>query len=116
MTCPAAAGLILERRNARRTLKQTGRKTVNLFQQRAQWPHTVQDITKSLDGVWGVVGATGSNGNLYRLERSLQPPTTYKITEYKGDDESAILSESNFDGEQRDEAVKQFARAIGFDV
>lgn len=102
--------------NARRTLKQTGRNTVNLFQQRAQWPHTVQDITKSLDGVWGVVGATGSNGNLYRLERSLQPPTTYKITEYKGDDESAILSESNFDGEQRDEAVKQFARAIGFDV
>jgi len=87
-----------------------------MFQQRAQWPHTLSDIVKSLDGVWGVVGATGPNGNLYRLERSLQPPTTYKMTEYKGEDESAIIEEANFDGPQRDEAVNKFARAIGFDV
>lgn len=89
---------------------------MELFQQRAQWPHTINDITKSLDGVWGVVGATGSNGNLYRLERSLEPPTTYKITEYKGEDESDIVAENQFAAEQRDDAVKQFARAIGFDV
>lgn len=89
---------------------------MELFQQRAQWPHTVGDITKSLDGVWGVVGATDSNGNLHRLERSLKPPTTYKITEYKGEDESAIEKETHFEEPQRDEAVKQFAKSIGFAV
>ena len=89
---------------------------MELFQQRAQWPHTIGDITKSLDGVWGVVGATDSNGNLHRLERSLKPPTTYKITEYKGEDESAIVAETHFEEAQRDDAVKQFAKSIGFAV
>jgi hypothetical protein len=87
-----------------------------MFSIRAQWPHTVDDIVKALDGVWGVVGATGNNGNLFRLERSLNEPTTYKITEYRGEDESDIAAQLDFEGSQKDEAVKQFARSIGFDV
>lgn len=85
---------------------------------RAQWPHTVDDIVKALDGVWGVVGATGNNGNLYRLERSLKPPTTYTFTEYRGEDEADVISQKTFEnGEQdRDAAIKEFARAIGFEV
>ncbi len=87
-----------------------------MFITRAQWPHTIEDIVKSLDGVWGVVGATGPNGNLYRLERSLTPPTSYKLTEYNGEDEAAIVSQKDFSGDERDDAVKQFAQHIGFSV
>ncbi|MBK7838912.1 MAG: hypothetical protein IPJ49_14785 [Candidatus Obscuribacter sp.] len=54
---------------------------------RAQWPHTVDDIVKALDGVWGLCGAHGTNGNLYRLERSLHEPVIYTLTEYRGEDE-----------------------------
>jgi len=63
-----------------------------------------------------VVGATGNNGNLFRLERSMKPPTTYTLTEYKGDDESAVLSQNVFDESSRGEAINTFARAIGFEV
>ncbi len=57
---------------------------------RAQWPHTIDDIVKALDGVWGVVGATSESGTLYRLERTLKEPTVYTLTEYVGSDETAI--------------------------
>ena len=83
---------------------------------RPQWPHTVEDITKSLEGVWGLVGATGTNGNLFRLERSLHEPLTYTLTEYKGNEEADIIRRDTFQPEARDEAIKQFAKAIGFTV
>ncbi len=83
---------------------------------RPQWPHTVEDILKSLDGVWGLVGAEGENGNLYRLERSLHEPLTYTITEYRGKEESDILQKETFDAAAKDQAVKAFAKAIGFTV
>jgi hypothetical protein len=81
---------------------------------RAQWPHTVDDIRKSLDGVWGLVGATGENGNLYRLERSLTEPTTYRLTEYKGGDEEIVLNTQSYEAAQKAEAVKVFAQHLGF--
>ncbi len=83
---------------------------------RAQWPHSMDDINKSLDGVWGLVGATGVNGNLHRLERSLHEPIVFIVTEYNGADEGDIKEKLTFSPEQRDEAVARFARAIGFDV
>lgn len=83
---------------------------------RPQWPHTVEDILKSLDGVWGLVGAEGENGNLYRLERSLHEPLIYTITEYRGKEESDILQKQTFDATAKDDAVKAFAKAIGFTV
>ncbi len=82
---------------------------------RAQWPHTVEDIERSLDGVWGLVGATGTNGNLYRLERSLFEPVQFTVTEYNGSDESDIKEKRTFAGPQRQQAIQQFARAIGFE-
>jgi len=81
---------------------------------RAQWPHTVDDIRKSLDGVWGLVGATGENGNLFRLERSLKEPAAYKLTEYKGSDEEVVLSSKVYEAAQKEEAVKDFALYLGF--
>ena len=81
---------------------------------RPQWPHTVEDIRKSLDGIWGLVGATGTNGNLLRLERSLHQPLTYTITEYEGNDESKIVRKQTYAGDKKEEAVDDFARAIGF--
>jgi hypothetical protein len=83
---------------------------------RAQWPHTVEDILKSLDGVWGLVGATGENGNLYRLERSLHEPLVYTLSEYRGNEESEILKKETFDASAKDAAVKAFAKALGFTV
>jgi len=83
---------------------------------RAQWPHTIDDITKSLDGVWGVVGATSESGTLYRLERTLKEPTVYTLTEYVGTDENAVASTETFEQDKREEAVKRFAKAIGFAV
>lgn len=83
---------------------------------RAQWPHTVDDIVSSLDGIWGLVGATGANGNLFRLERSLHEPLIYTFTEYRGNDEGDVLNKQVFQDSQKDEAVKKFARAIGFEV
>lgn len=83
---------------------------------RPQWPHTVDDILKSLDGVWGLVGATGENGNLYRLERSLHEPLVYTLSEYNGNEESDILHKDTFDAAGKDAAVKAFAKAIGFTV
>lgn len=82
---------------------------------RPQWPHTVDDIIKAVDGIWGVVGAIGTSGNLLRLERSLKEPTTYVITEYHGQDESRPIREEKFDSDGRDKAIKEFASQLGFD-
>jgi len=82
--------------------------------ERPQWPHTINDILKSLDGVWGLVGATSTEGNLMRLERSLSEPLSYTLTEYKGEDESAVIRQNVFEGSQKEAAVKEFARSIGF--
>lgn len=82
---------------------------------RSQWPHTVADIVKSLDGVWGLVGATDTQGNLIRLERSLHEPLIYKLTEYDGVSEDKKLKEQTYQADQKEEAVKQFAKALGFD-
>jgi len=81
---------------------------------RAQWPHTIEDIKMSLDGIWGLVGATGVNGNLYRLERSLHEPLVYTLTEYEGNDEAAVRSKKTFTAADRESAVSEFAAAIGF--
>lgn len=89
---------------------------MNTMTTRPQWPHTVDDIINSLDGVWGLVGATGTNGNLFRLERSLHEPLVYTLTEFKGADEAKILRKETFAVNQRDLAVKDFAQAIGFEL
>ena len=81
---------------------------------RAQWPHTIEDIKMSLDGIWGLVGATGVNGNLYRLERSLHEPLLYTLTEYEGNDEASMLNKKTFGAAEREAAVNEFAHAIGF--
>ena len=81
---------------------------------RPQWPHTVDDIRKSLDGVWGLVGATDTSGNLVRLERSLQEPWTYTLIEYKGQDETQVVSKQTYSSEQKDKAVGLFASKLGF--
>ncbi len=83
---------------------------------RPHWPHTLEDVTNSLDGIWGLVGASGSNGNLYRLERSLHEPLTYTLTEYRGEDESDIVRRQMYGQDQRDEAIREFAQAIGFEI
>jgi hypothetical protein len=80
---------------------------------RAQWPHTVEDIVKSLDGIWGLVGATGVNGNLFRLERSLHEPLVYTLTEYEGSDESKVVSRKTYSADQKGEAVAEFAQSLG---
>ena len=82
--------------------------------QRAQWPHTVNDIIKALDGVWGVVGAIALSGNMLRLERSLKEPLTYKFVEYSGTDESKPLRELSYTGDQKEQAVSEFSRLLGF--
>ncbi|MBX9571033.1 MAG: hypothetical protein K2X77_19210 [Candidatus Obscuribacterales bacterium] len=82
---------------------------------RSQWPHTVDDIVKALDGVWGVVGAISQKGNLLRLERSFSQPTVYKFVEYDGQNEERPLSEKTFSEEQKSEAVNQFAKLLGFE-
>ncbi len=89
---------------------------MNVTTTRAQWPHTIDDILNSLDGIWGLVGATSTNGNLLRLERSLHEPLAYTITEYRGNDESDVVRRETYDGKQRDEAIELFAQAIGFQV
>jgi len=81
---------------------------------RSQWPHTIEDIRKSLDGIWGLVGATGTSGNLLRLERSLHQPLVYTVTEYEGDDEGKTVRKSVYTGEQKEEAINDFASSIGF--
>ena len=83
---------------------------------RSQWPHTVHDIVKALDGVWGLVGAIDTKGNLIRLERSLHEPLTYKITEYDGVSEEKVVSETKYESHHKEDAVKRFAHALGFDM
>ncbi len=83
---------------------------------RAQWPHTIDDISNSLEGIWGLVGATTTTGNLLRLERSLHEPLSYTITEYRGNDESDVVRRETYGATQRDEAIKLFAQAIGFQI
>lgn len=89
---------------------------MQIISQRPQWPHTISDIVNSLDGIWGLVGATGTNGNLFRLERSLHEPLTYTFTEYRGQDESDIVRRQLYGPEQRDAVIKEFAQAIGFQI
>lgn len=83
---------------------------------RPQWPHTVDDIVKSLDGIWGLVGATATTGNLLRLERSLHEPLVYTLTEYEGEDETKILRQQTFPGDDKKAAIQEFARLLGFAV
>ncbi|MCA0314418.1 MAG: hypothetical protein LCH63_11355 [Candidatus Melainabacteria bacterium] len=85
-----------------------------MLTQRAQWPHTVQDIVKALDGVWGLIGAHGTNGNLYRLERSLHEPYVYTLTEYRGEDESDVVKREEYGQAERQKAIDTFALALGF--
>ena len=73
-------------------------------------------MLRSLDGVWGVVGTTGTNGNLYRIERSLKEPVNFTVTEYQGNEETEVLRELKFGMDEKDQAVKTFAEAIGFVV
>lgn len=82
---------------------------------RPQWPHTVDDIVKALDGVWGVVGAIAPSGNLLRLERSLKEPTVYRFVEYKGTDELTPLRELTYNQEERLAAITEFANLLGFE-
>ena len=82
---------------------------------RSQWPHTVDDIVKALDGVWGVVGAISTTGNLLRLERSFATPVVYKFVEYDGNNEERPLREQSFQETEKAEAVKQFASLLGFE-
>ncbi|HEY9773441.1 MAG TPA: hypothetical protein V6C81_06490 [Planktothrix sp.] len=84
--------------------------------ERPHWPHTLDDITNSLDGIWGLVGATGVNGNLFRLERSLHEPLSYTLVEYRGEDERDIVRRQIYGPEQREDAVKEFAQSIGFEL
>ena len=81
---------------------------------RPEWPHTVDDIRKSLDGVWGLVGAIGTNGNLFRLERSLYQPFNFKLTEYEGTQEEQILTTKMYDENCKEQAVQDFAAKLGF--
>ena len=87
-----------------------------MITQRPQWPHTIEDITGSLDGIWGLVGATGTNGNLYRLERSLHQPLMYTLVEYEKSNEGKIVNKQTFTAEQKGNAVAEFAQALGFDT
>jgi hypothetical protein len=81
---------------------------------RPQWPHTVDDIIKALDGIWGVVGATDSEGNLLRLERSLSEPTSYTLTFYQGQDETSEISKQQYSAQEKSTAVALFASKLGF--
>ena len=81
---------------------------------RPQWPHTVDDIVKSLDGIWGLVGATANSGNLLRLERSLHEPITYTVTEYEGMDENKVVRKNSYSADQKQQAISDFAKQLGF--
>jgi hypothetical protein len=81
---------------------------------RAQWPHTKEDIVNSLDGIWGLVGAVGQSGNLFRLERSLHQPLTYTLTEFKGHDEKEIARHKVYQADEKELALADFARELGF--
>jgi len=83
---------------------------------RPQWPHTLDDIVNSLEGVWGLVGATATNGNLMRLEKSLHEPVIYTMTEYRGEDEADVVCRQNYEASKREEAINAFAKAIGFQI
>ena len=83
---------------------------------RPQWPHTIEDIVNALEGVWGLVGATGVNGNLFRLEKSLHEPIIYTFKEYRGNDEAEIIQNKVFSADQREKAIMAFAQAIGFEL
>jgi hypothetical protein len=74
----------------------------------------MEDIYKALDGVWGLIGANGVNGNLYRLERSLHEPLLYTLTEYRLSDESDIVRREEYSEDQKQAAISAFAKAIGF--
>ena len=80
---------------------------------RAKWPHTMQDVIKNLNGTWGVVGADGTNGNLFRLERSLHEPLVYTLTEYRQADEKDVVRREEYAQQDRDKVLEQFAKAIG---
>jgi hypothetical protein len=81
---------------------------------RPQWPHTIEDIVKSLDGIWGVVGAGAMDGNLIRLERSMGEPTHYTLTVYEGQDETKITSRQTYSQQEKAAAISLFASKLGF--
>ena len=44
----------------------------------------------------------------------MHQPLTYTITEYEGNDESKVVRKQTYAGDKKEEAVDEFARAIGF--
>ena len=85
-----------------------------MIKTRAQWPHSIEDITNSLDGIWGLVGAQGTNGNLVRLERSLHQPLTYTLSEFEGHDETKVVRKKTYTVNEKMAAITEFAQALGF--
>ncbi len=82
--------------------------------ERATWPHTISDIYKALDNIWGVVGAYDLHNNLMRLEKSISSPITYILTSFEGNNEKKITKTESYAESQKDQAVNDFAKAIGF--
>lgn len=85
-----------------------------MITERSQWPHTVADIEKALDGVWGLVGAIDSHGNLVRLEKSLREPTSYILLCFAGQNEDQVVQRTQYDSDNRQQAVRDFAVLLGF--
>jgi hypothetical protein len=97
-------------------MSQQDKSLINEITVRPHWPHTVEDILNSLDGIWGLVGAEGINGNLFRLERSLHEPVVYTLIEHKGKEEGEIVNKRIYQLPEKMAAVNDFAQALGFTV
>lgn len=74
------------------------------------YPHTLQDVTRAVDGPLGLVVGDMADGSIWVLKRGRKTPG-YSLTHYKDAARSATLSHRDI--AERQEAVNAMAEAIG---
>ncbi len=70
--------------------------------------HTVDDIVNSLDGIWGLVGATrGTEGNLLRLEEEprTETPCDTRLPNTMATTKQHVLHKQTFQATEKIDAI-----------
>jgi hypothetical protein len=77
------------------------------------FPHTLDDVTRAVDGPFGLVVADMPDGALHVLKRDRRAPGAYDLLHYADAARTRIVAQERVEGRER--ALAVFAARIGLD-
>ena len=78
---------------------------------RPTFPHTLSDITRAVDGPFGLVVGDIDGGAIYVLTRPRKPGQRWTLRRYADSSRTALQEERSFD--DRGPAIAAMAQAVG---